>query len=115
MVLCFLWLMQRSRIARVSWSTSLLIVWTLGLTNALLLVNWRISAKVNNTCEFENTGCELHIDFTGRRPGLVIFAALVAVIVNWALTISIFLLTSESVIMRRSYIFAVGAFIYSLT
>ncbi|PVG03781.1 hypothetical protein CPB86DRAFT_748230 [Serendipita vermifera] len=67
-------------------------------------LNWRISASIKNTCEQDGVGCELHIEFTGRRPDLVVFAAIVAVIVNWASTIGIFLITCESVIMRRTYI-----------
>ncbi|PVG03770.1 hypothetical protein CPB86DRAFT_810345 [Serendipita vermifera] len=69
-------------------------------------LNWRISASVNNTCILDtiDAGCELHIDFVGKRPGLVVFSALIAIIVNWTSTIGIFLLTCESVVMRRTYI-----------
>jgi hypothetical protein len=48
-----------------------------------------------------------HIDFSGRRPGLVIFAAMVALVVNWTTTIGIFLITCESVVMQRTYILRV--------
>jgi hypothetical protein len=72
-----------------------------------VLVNWRITVNVNNTCSLDGSGCELHLNFTGKRPGLVVFSALIAVIVNWCSTIGIFLLTCESVVMRRSYIFTV--------
>ncbi|CAG7852074.1 SubName: Full=Uncharacterized protein {ECO:0000313/EMBL:CCA74901.1} [Serendipita indica DSM 11827] len=69
-------------------------------------LNWRIRLTANNTCEFSavDAGCELHLDFTGRRPPLVKFAAILAALINWASTIGIFLLTCESVIMRRTYI-----------
>ncbi|CCA77444.1 hypothetical protein PIIN_11421, partial [Serendipita indica DSM 11827] len=69
-------------------------------------LNWRIQVSANDTCriEAEDAGCELHLDFTGRRPGLVKFAAILAVLVNWTSTIGIFLLTCESVVMRRTYI-----------
>ena len=69
-------------------------------------MNWRIQVVANDTCQLvaPDAGCELHLEFTGRRPSLVKFAAIVAVIVNWTSTISIFLLTSEAVIMRRTYI-----------
>ncbi|KAG8826798.1 hypothetical protein FRC17_008101 [Serendipita sp. 399] len=80
-----------------------------GLDGAVLsdsTLNWRISLTPNNTClvdgEFE--GCELHLSFTGKRPPLVRFAALLAVLVNWLSTIGIFVLTSEAVIMGRMYI-----------
>jgi hypothetical protein len=78
-------------------------------------VNWRISAIANNTCGDDGSNCELHVDFTGKRPGLVIFAALIAVIVNWTTTMGIFLLTCEAVVMRRTYIFSVRLFIYFAT
>ncbi|KAG8832261.1 hypothetical protein FRC17_001658 [Serendipita sp. 399] len=69
-------------------------------------LNWRITLKSNNTCNYggEFEGCELHIDFSGRRPILVKFAAILAVVVNWTSTIGIFLLTCEAVIMRRVHI-----------
>jgi hypothetical protein len=52
--------------------------------------------------------CVQHIDVTGRRPGLVIFAAMVALVVNWTTTIGIFLITCEAVIMQRTHILRVG-------
>lgn len=69
-------------------------------------LNWLISLNANDTCQVEAVfaGCEMHIDFTGRRPGLVKFACIVAVIVNWTSTIGIFLLTCEAVVMKRNYI-----------
>ncbi|CAG7855027.1 SubName: Full=Uncharacterized protein {ECO:0000313/EMBL:CCA74385.1} [Serendipita indica DSM 11827] len=69
-------------------------------------LNWRIQLAANNTCDLApvDAGCELHLDFTGRRPPLVKFAAILAVMINWASTIGIFLLTCESVVMRRTYI-----------
>ncbi|CAG7855206.1 SubName: Full=Uncharacterized protein {ECO:0000313/EMBL:CCA75632.1} [Serendipita indica DSM 11827] len=69
-------------------------------------LNWRIQLAANDTCEVEaiEAGCELQLNFTGRRPALVRFAAILAVLVNWTSTIGIFLLTCESVVMRRTYI-----------
>ncbi|KAG8793490.1 hypothetical protein FRC17_008446, partial [Serendipita sp. 399] len=69
-------------------------------------LNWRISLTSNNTCEWGTAfdGCELHIDFTGRRPMLVKFAAVLAVLVNWMSTIGIVLLTCEAVFLRRLHI-----------
>ncbi|KAG8814323.1 hypothetical protein FRC17_001198 [Serendipita sp. 399] len=81
-----------------------------GLDGAVLsdsTLNWRISLTPNNTCLVQGTefeGCELHLSFTGKRPPLVRFAALLAVLVNWLSTIGIFVLTSEAVIMGRMYI-----------
>ncbi|CCA73126.1 hypothetical protein PIIN_07080 [Serendipita indica DSM 11827] len=59
----------------------------LSLHGALLgdsTLNWCIRASANDTCLVEdiNAGCELHLDFTGRRPSLVKFAALLAVTFN---------------------------------
>ena len=48
-----------------------------------------------------------HIDFVGRRPGLVIFATMIGVIVNWTTTLGIFLITCEAVVMKRTYILKV--------
>ncbi|CAG7855209.1 SubName: Full=Uncharacterized protein {ECO:0000313/EMBL:CCA73124.1} [Serendipita indica DSM 11827] len=70
----------------------------------VLVLNWRISYTDKLNCDVDDPGCELQIDFTGRRPGLVIFATIIAVIVNWLTTIGIFFLTAEAVIMRRYYI-----------
>ncbi|KAG8770419.1 hypothetical protein FRC20_002107 [Serendipita sp. 405] len=81
-----------------------------GLDGAVLAdstLNWRIRVEnSNNTCDYsgEFAGCELHVDFTGKRPLLVKFAAILAVLVNWTSTIGIFLLTCEAVIMRRVHI-----------
>jgi hypothetical protein len=73
----------------------------------MFIVNWRIALNANSTCAEDGSGCEVHVDFTGKRPGLVIFSAIVAVIVNWTSTIGIFLLTCESVVMRRTWILRV--------
>ncbi|KAG8805197.1 hypothetical protein FRC18_006805, partial [Serendipita sp. 400] len=70
-------------------------------------LNWRIRVQRSNvTCGYgdEFEGCELHLYFTGKRPLLVKFAAILAVIVNWTSTIGIFLLTCEAVIMHRFHI-----------
>ncbi|KIM32358.1 hypothetical protein M408DRAFT_326953, partial [Serendipita vermifera MAFF 305830] len=68
--------------------------------------NWRITATTNDTCSVpgDDAGCELHVDFAGKRPALVVFAAMVALIVNWLITVAIFLITGEAVIMRRVHI-----------
>ncbi|KAG8832260.1 hypothetical protein FRC17_001657 [Serendipita sp. 399] len=84
-----------------------------GLDGAVLsdsTLNWRITLQSNNTCNLggELKSCELHLEFTGRRPTLVKFAAVLAVLVNWTSTIGIFLLTCEAVIMRRLHILSVG-------
>jgi len=66
------------------------------------LLNWRITATSKDTCHFVDTpGCELHIDFHCRRPGLVTFSAVVAIIVNWFSTILIFIMTCEVVVIGR--------------
>ncbi|KAG8751291.1 hypothetical protein FRC14_008007 [Serendipita sp. 396] len=83
--------------------------WALPLSGAVLsdsTLNWRMTLAVNNTCLFDGefAGCELHLDFIGKRPDLVRFAAILAIIVNWLSTIGIFLLTSEAAIMGRLHI-----------
>ncbi|PVG03817.1 hypothetical protein CPB86DRAFT_869219 [Serendipita vermifera] len=75
------------------------------------LMNWRISTKYNNTCsnvtEYGSLvwtamgSCGLHVRFKARRTGLVKFACVVAVIINWFSTVFIFIMTCEGVIMRR--------------
>jgi len=75
------------------------------------LFNWRIISQTNNTCAVNGNfwpdpqnvpNCELQVNFIAVRPGLVIFAAIVAVIVNWLSTIFIFIMTCEGVVLRRS-------------
>jgi hypothetical protein len=96
-----------------------------GLSNAIIVelsdvsltdstLNWKITADPTDTCQLPDvfSGCELHINLTARRPALVIFATIVAVIVNWTSTISIFLLTGEAVVMKRYYILRVCPEIY---
>ncbi|KIM32283.1 hypothetical protein M408DRAFT_326900 [Serendipita vermifera MAFF 305830] len=81
----------------------------IGIADAVLAdstFNWRITASTNDTCSLPeaDAGCELHIDFAGKRPALVIFAAMVALIVNWLITVAIFLVTGEAVVMHRVHI-----------
>jgi len=68
---------------------------------------WRYSIFADT--EFRRAPCSFfqHIDFEGRRPGLVIFATMVALVVNWTTTLGIFLITCEAVVMRRAYILKV--------
>ncbi|KIM25659.1 hypothetical protein M408DRAFT_25987 [Serendipita vermifera MAFF 305830] len=77
------------------------------------LLNWRVSANRVNTCTnstspsvnfTQSDPCELKIDFDVRRPGLVIFATIIAVTVYWLSTIFIFIMTCEGVIMRRTHV-----------
>lgn len=48
------------------------------------------------------------ITITAKRPAIVKFAAIMAVIVNWTSTFFIFILTCEALIMRRGYMLSVG-------
>ncbi|KAG8776563.1 hypothetical protein FRB91_000797 [Serendipita sp. 411] len=82
-------------------------------------LNWVFIPEVNNTCagndrlatlDFgtldENTlppSCHIKIVFRGMRPLVVIICAITAVAVNWTCAIFIFVLTCETVFMRRSY------------
>ncbi|PVF92384.1 hypothetical protein CPB86DRAFT_744380 [Serendipita vermifera] len=77
------------------------------------IMNWRVTIDVNNTCTSYSDGsvswvatgpCGLTLTFNARRPGLVKFACIVAVLVNWLSTISIFVMTCEGVVMRRSQV-----------
>jgi hypothetical protein len=42
-----------------------------------------------------------HVVFTCRRPSLVIFSAITAVVINWIITVFIFAMTCEGVVMGR--------------
>jgi len=77
-------------------------------------LNWRFNMEWTDTCRGNGDmvptnrstlvdNCHLDVQLTARRPGLVIFAAIVAVVVNWLSTILVFVLTCESIIMRRGY------------
>jgi len=81
--------------------------------------NWRITAKSEDTW-IEGTGCELHVKFSAERPGVVKFVVILVVVVNCKfyfhglltllmvfagiVTISIFLLTGEAIVLQRSQI-----------
>ncbi|PVF99689.1 hypothetical protein CPB86DRAFT_702824, partial [Serendipita vermifera] len=75
------------------------------------LMNWRITAEVENTCTryvneergwiYANDACGLHIILTAKRSPVVKLVGIFAVIVNWLSTIFIFIMTCEGVIMRR--------------
>jgi hypothetical protein len=45
---------------------------------------------------------------TGKRPELVKFAAISAVVVNWISTFFIFILTAEVIVMKREYMLSVS-------
>lgn len=47
------------------------------------------------------------ITINAFRPEIVKFAAITAVIVNWTSTFFIFILTCESLVMRRGYVLSV--------
>ncbi|KIM23778.1 hypothetical protein M408DRAFT_27605 [Serendipita vermifera MAFF 305830] len=47
--------------------------------------------------------CNLDIEIIATRPPLVQFAAILAVFVNWISTMFIFVLTAESLVMRRGF------------
>ncbi|PVG03821.1 hypothetical protein CPB86DRAFT_793207 [Serendipita vermifera] len=76
------------------------------------LMNWRITLVPNNTCVGKDSEgrvwvwasldpCTLRLSFTAERTGLVKFATVIAVLVNWLSTIFIFIMTCEGVIMQR--------------
>ncbi|CAG7849679.1 SubName: Full=Uncharacterized protein {ECO:0000313/EMBL:CCA73679.1} [Serendipita indica DSM 11827] len=50
-----------------------------------------------------NFSCYLEINIKGSRPPLVRFSVVMALIVNWTSPIFIFVLTCETVILRRGY------------
>ncbi|CAG7847415.1 SubName: Full=Uncharacterized protein {ECO:0000313/EMBL:CCA68175.1} [Serendipita indica DSM 11827] len=77
-------------------------------------LNWRFSFDANNTCVSQkrwdwtdlstfSDACNMEITFTARRPPVVKFAAVAAVIVNWTSALFIFVLTCEAIVMRRRY------------
>ncbi|KAG8846428.1 hypothetical protein FRB91_000823 [Serendipita sp. 411] len=89
----------------------------IGITDRAL--NWRIAPEINNTCLGTDPAatidlgtldgntlppsCHLKIEFEATRPLVVIICAITAVIVNWTCTIFIFIITCETVFMRRGY------------
>ncbi|PVG03749.1 hypothetical protein CPB86DRAFT_305568 [Serendipita vermifera] len=78
------------------------------------IMNWRITLSTVNSCatSFPNgtlrwtatKPCQLTVNIKARRTGLVKFASIVAVVVNWLSTIFIFVMTCEGVIMRRFHV-----------
>ncbi|KAI5888308.1 uncharacterized protein SCHCODRAFT_02601887 [Schizophyllum commune H4-8] len=67
------------------------------------LLNWRIHATSDCTCRNDDNyeHCDLHIDFSVRRPTIVKFTVIAVVIVNWLSTLVIFFLTGETLLLRR--------------
>ncbi|PVG03742.1 hypothetical protein CPB86DRAFT_694370 [Serendipita vermifera] len=74
------------------------------------LINWRIRETHEDTClkgealspYYDDVAeCQMTINFIAKRPGMVITATIIAVVVNWLSTIFIFVMTCEGVIMRR--------------
>ncbi|KAG8798055.1 hypothetical protein FRC16_008126 [Serendipita sp. 398] len=70
------------------------------LTDSLL--NMKVQYKVVPTCLFDDApGCELIIQFWVTRTGLVKFCVFVVFGINWFVTIALFLLTGESLLLNR--------------
>ncbi|KAI5828393.1 hypothetical protein K523DRAFT_373676 [Schizophyllum commune Tattone D] len=70
------------------------------------LLNWRIHATSDCTCRDDDNyeHCDLHIDFSVRRPTIVKFTVIAVVIVNWLSTLVIFFLTGETLLLRRMHV-----------
>ncbi|KAL1752379.1 hypothetical protein FB107DRAFT_277768 [Schizophyllum commune] len=70
------------------------------------LLNWRIHAQSECTCRDDDNydHCDLHIDFSVRRPTIVKFTVIAVVIVNWLSTLVIFFLTGETLLLRRMHV-----------
>jgi len=71
------------------------------------ILGFNIKANSTSTCSTDE-GCELAIDFVVARPSVVQFVVIVVVIVNWLVTIGIFLLMCESVALKRAHILKGG-------
>ncbi|KAG8820877.1 hypothetical protein FRC17_009991 [Serendipita sp. 399] len=102
----------------------------IGLSGVVLVdstLNWRFTVQTENKCDLSNDdlpmpdSCHLvsgkkylvlsfhayktlkEVTFIGKRPPLLIFCAIAAVVVNWTCAVFIFILTCEAIVMRRSY------------
>lgn len=73
------------------------------LTDSLL--NLKIRTSTYSTCLDEDSpGCELTITFWVERTGLVKFCVVVVFCINWIITIGIFLVTGEALLLNRQKI-----------
>ncbi|CCA73679.1 hypothetical protein PIIN_07632 [Serendipita indica DSM 11827] len=66
---------------------------------------WNFSCYLVRVCDMLSIKLTLRqeINIKGSRPPLVRFSAVMALIVNWTSPIFIFVLTCETVILRRGY------------
>jgi len=65
------------------------------------IINWKFTLTPYNSCTNIDTHCNMLVMITASRSGLVVFACIVAVVVNWLSTIFIFVMTMEGVIMQH--------------
>ncbi|KIM30382.1 hypothetical protein M408DRAFT_328000 [Serendipita vermifera MAFF 305830] len=73
------------------------------LTDAIL--NFKVRTSTYATClDPLAPGCELVITFWVERTGLVKFCVFVVFFVNWIITIAIFLITGEALLLNRANI-----------
>ncbi|CAG7850932.1 SubName: Full=Uncharacterized protein {ECO:0000313/EMBL:CCA74578.1} [Serendipita indica DSM 11827] len=79
-----------------------------GMRGAILtdsLLNLRVRSNVTATCFIRKYGgCELIIQLQVERTGLVKFCVLAVFLVNWIVTIAIFLVTGEALLLNRTNI-----------
>ncbi|KAG8844872.1 hypothetical protein FRB91_002250, partial [Serendipita sp. 411] len=70
------------------------------LTDSLL--NMRVRSQAFASCLYDNEpGCELVIQIWVTRTGLVKFCVFVVFVIHWFVTIALFLLTGESLLLNR--------------
>ncbi|CAG7850933.1 SubName: Full=Uncharacterized protein {ECO:0000313/EMBL:CCA74039.1} [Serendipita indica DSM 11827] len=73
------------------------------LTDSLL--NVKVHSNVTASCYIRRSGgCELIIQLQVERTGLVKFCVLAVFLVNWIVTIAIFLVTGEALLLNRTNI-----------
>lgn len=79
-----------------------------GMRGAILtdsLLNIKVRSNVTATCYIPtDPGCELIIQIWVERTGLVKFCVFAVFLVNWIVTIAIFLVTGEALLLNRTNI-----------
>lgn len=69
------------------------------------ILGFKVQISSNPTClDPVAPGCELTITITVQRTGLVKFCVIVVFVVGWIITIAIFLITGEALLLNRSNI-----------
>lgn len=69
------------------------------------ILNFKVRTSTNVTClDPDAKGCEITITFWVERTNLVKFCVFVVFVINWIITIAIFLVTGEALLLNRQTI-----------